>query len=238
METTARKQQVMYDADAEQFVEYDALGEREKYTMRQIYAPLDDEVIIEYDRLREVLLEGGDKQTDLRTNSVEADEYLFDNLCKDIIGFEGEKPENWKEFIPLEEKQTGISKLLGFKIIDSGQAKAAPGRRQWGKPLTRNTVELKCRFNGEIVTCRAHFADKTPGDTASYAAIRSRVSVVEKDLDDSAIKIPSSMRKKSKLFKKLNPQVEGYVGDKVPVHHQAAFVTAFFEPKISDTEKK
>lgn len=67
MENTAQATAAVYDASAEQHVDYQVTGDGEKYTMVQVYAPLDDEVILEYDRLREVLLEGGDDQTEVKT---------------------------------------------------------------------------------------------------------------------------------------------------------------------------
>lgn len=244
MKDTAQKTEVvLYDAKAQQFIKYEVTGDGAKYDMTQVFDPINanvnvDEAIFEYDRLREVLLEGGEKQTDIKTNTVEADNYLFDALCIDVQGFDGEKPENWQNEISLEEKQLFAKELLNFKILDEDPAKAATGKRQWGKSLSKNTIELKCRFNNEIVICKATFADKRPGDVAMYSTMRSRVALVETDLDESAIKIPGQIRRKSEFFNKLKPQVEGYVDDIVPVHHQAAFITAFFEPTISKTEKK
>ncbi len=60
--------------------------------MTQIYRGLPDDVLTEYDRLREVFLESEGKATDLNTDSVAADEYLFEQLCSDVEGFDGEKP--------------------------------------------------------------------------------------------------------------------------------------------------
>ena len=126
------------------------------------------------------------------------------------------------------------------KIIDDDvtDETAKPKKlREWGAKAQSDVVEIKSRFGDKILTTKAIFNSKTPADIAAYSVIKNRVSLVEKDLEDSAIKIPASMRRKAELFDRINPRVEGYAG-RVPVHHKAAFVTGFFEPKISSVGKK
>lgn len=235
-ETAAQKTKTLYNADTEQRFTFEINDDDARYEITQVYSGLPDEQLIEYDRLREVSLESEGNKTDLKTDSVEADDYLFNELCTDIEGYEDEKPENWKELVDHDEKKAGINKLLAVKIISSDKEKQLQ-KRSWLKKSSANTVELQSYFNGEVVTTKAIFGNKTPADTAAYAVIKSRVSLMDRNLDDSAIKIPASMKRKADLFKKLNPTVEGYDG-RVPLHHQAAFVTGFFEPKISSAEKK
>lgn len=226
----------VFDADAEQKYTLTIEDDEAKYELTQVYSGLPDEPLIEYDRLREVLLETNGNKSDLNTQSVEADEYLFNELCTDVLGFEGEKPEEWKSQIDYEEKKFGINKLLGVKIVTSDQEKQVKPR-QWGQKIQANVVVLKSRFNDEIVTAKAFFPEKTPADVAAYSVIKNRISLIDKDLEDSAIKIPASMKRKAAIFDRIKPRVEGYAG-RVPLHHKAAFVTGFFEPKISSAEKK
>lgn len=237
MTKTAQTEEVkIYDADAEQRYTLTVEDDDAKYETTQVYGALTDEALTEYDRLREVLLESDGNKNDLNTDSTEADEYLFDELCTDVEGFDGEKPADWKAQIDYDEKKFGINKLLGVKIISSNKEKQVK-KREWGKKISQNAVTLKSRFNGDIVTTKAFFPDKTPADIAAYSLIKNRVSLVDRDLEDSAIKIPASMKRKAAIFDRINPKVEGYAG-RVPLHHRAAFVTGFFEPRISDAEKK
>ncbi len=239
-----QKAQVLYDADAPQYdadapqsFTFEVEDEDSRYEITQVFKGLPDEALIAFDRLREVSLEGDGKQTtDVKTNSVEADEYLFDELCIEVKGYDGDTPENWKALIPHDEKQAGINKLLAFKIVHSDKTKTVK-QRSWGNSISSHTITLTCYFDSKILTTKCTFADKKPADIASYAVIRSRISLIEKGLDESALKIPASMKKKADFFDKLGPRVEGYDG-RVPLHHKAAFVTAFFESVISSAEKK
>lgn len=234
---TAEETVVLYDKDAAQRVALNIEDDDAKYELIQVYSGLPDDVLTEYDRLREVFLESQGKNTDLNTDSAAADEYLFEQLCVDVEGFDGEKPEHWHDEIDYDEKKFGIGKLLGVKIISSDKEKQVK-RRQWGQSVSSNTVEIKARFDDrKILSLKAHFDKKTPADIAAYAVIKNRVSLVERGLDDSAIKIPASMKRKADLFDRISPRVEGYSGEP-PLHHKAAFVTGFFEPRISSAEKK
>lgn len=226
---------ILYDADARQSLTFDVKDDEGKYEITQIYLGLPDEVLFEYDRLRSIFLEQNGGNTDLKTEAMDADNYFFDALCEDVLGFEEDKPQDWKDLIDYDEKKFGISKLLGFKILSDDSEKAVK-KRSWSKTPS-HTIQLKSRFNAEIVTTSATFAKKTPGDVARYAAMKSRISLQEKNLDDMAIKIPSSMRKKAELFDRMSPVTTGYAG-RVPVHHKAAFITGLFEPNISNSEKK
>lgn len=232
----AKVKELLFDADAIQKYILIVEDDEAKYEITQIFKGLPDDEILEYDRLREVLLETEGEKSSINTDSSEADNYLFKELCIDVEGFEGEKPANWHDLIEYAEKKFGIGKLLGVKIVTSDKEKVVK-KRQWGQRIQSNMVTLKSRFNGEILTTKAFFKDQTPADIAEYSLIKNRISLVDKDLDDSAIKIPASMRQKAKLFDRLKPQVEGYAR-RVPVHHKAAFITGFFEPKISNAEKK
>lgn len=228
---------VLYDADAPQKIALEIDDDEAKYEIVQHYRGLPDDVLVEYDRLREVVLETTGDTTDLNNNSTAADEYCFNELCVDVDGFEGEKPENWKEMIPYDEKKFGIGKLLGVKIV-SNDAEKQVKKRQWGTPSSANTVEIMARFNDTaILTLRAHFGSQTPADIAAYNVIKNRISLIERGLDQQSIKIPASIGRKAELFDKINPRVEGYSG-RVPIHHKAAFITGFFESKISSAEKK
>lgn len=226
----------LYDAHAEQRFAFEAEDGDGKYKIAFVFAGLPDDVLAEFDRLREVLVEAEGDKTDINTNSVAADDYLFRELCKDIEGYDGEKPNGWQEMVDYEEKRAANGKILGFKIVDEDSAKTFK-KRSWGAKQTGQTITLKARFDDEIVVCKASFGAKTPADVAAYNVIKSRVSLVEKNMDESAIKIPASMARKAKIFDRLNPQTEGYIGEP-PLHHKAAFITAFFETSITSAEKK
>lgn len=228
---------VLYDADASQSFTFEVEDQDSRYETTQVFKGLPDEALSNFDRLREVSLEGdGKRTTDVKTNSVQADEYLFDELCVEVKGYDGDTPENWKELIPHDEKEAGINKLLAFKIVHSDKTKTFK-QRSWGHSLSSNTITLTCYFDSKILTTKCTFADKIPADIATYAAIRSRISLIEKGLDESALKIPASMKKKAAFFDKLTVRAEGYAG-RIPLHHKAAFVTTFFESAISSAEKK
>lgn len=225
---------VLYNAHNEQRFAFKV--ENGQYRITFVFKGLTDDVLAEYDRLREVLVEAEGSKTDINTNSVDADNYFFRELCSDIEGYDGEKPDGWQDMVDYEEKKAAIQKVLGFKIIEDNSEKVVQ-KRQWGQKPVSNTVTIKARFDDQILVLKATFKDKLVGDTALYNSIKSRLSLIEKDMDESAIKIPASMKKKAKLFDKLDPRTEGYDGG-VPMHHKAAFVTAFFEPSISSAEKK
>lgn len=228
---------ILYDADAEQSFTFEIEDDDARYEITQVFGALEDKVIAEYDRFREVAVEQDGKDTEIKTNSVIADEYLFEKLCLNILGFEGDKPENWKDLIAYDEKKIGIQKLLGHKIVtDKSQKVVKP--RSWGEKVsTTNTLVLKAYFDGGIVETKAHFEDKKPGDIALYESLKSRVRLSDKGVDESEIKIPASMKKKATLFDRLDPRVEGYAG-RVPMHHKAAFITARYESTLSMIEKK
>jgi hypothetical protein len=228
---------LLYDKTAQQCFTLEISGDGNRYENTQIYKGLPDDVLEEFDRLREVMLDTNGAETGINTNSKDADDYLFENTCIDVLGFEGEKPEDWQKYIESDERRFGISKLLGFKILSSDKELPLK-KRVWGEKTNSNTIVLKARFGeNNTVICKAHFDKKTPADETAYNVIKSRLSLIDRDLDESVIKIPASMKRKADLFDKLKPKTEGYVGDP-PLHHKAAFVTAFFEPKIASAEKK
>lgn len=233
----------LYDANADQRFSFEFEDDDAKYKVTHVYGPLygplADEVLAEFDRLREVIAEPDEatSSTDVKTLGIEATEYLFKEVCKDMEGQEGEKPKNWLELIDYDEKAEGIKALLGHKIIKSTKEKTVL-KRIWGQQISKNTLTMKSFFDGDIVTTKAHFKDKTPGDIALYEAIKTRVKLTEKNLDDQEIKIPAAMKKKAALFDRLNPDVEGYKGGKVPLHHKAAFITARYESVVKRIEKK
>ncbi|HQU84499.1 MAG TPA: hypothetical protein PKY59_15280 [Pyrinomonadaceae bacterium] len=205
------------------------------YEIIQVFSGLPDDVLLEYDRLREVFIESEGKNTNVKTNAIEANEYLFEALCIDVEGFDGEKPENWHEQIDYDEKEYGIKQLLAVKILSSQKEKPL-GKRQWGKPISTNAVEIAFYLNGEIVQRKAEFPKKTPAHISAYAAIKSNVGLVDRGVDDSAMKVPASMKAKADLFDEMQPRVEGYT--RIPLHHKAAFVTGLFESRISAAGKK
>ncbi len=227
---------IKFNADAKQQFTFEVTDDDATYEITQVFSDLQDKILEQFDKLREVSLETSGKVTDMQTNSVVADEYLFDELCIDVLGYDGEKPENWKEMIPYDEKKAGIGKLLAVKIVSDDKEKVVT-KRSWDKPVLSGTVELKSYFSGELVKTKAFFERKTPADLAAYSVIKNRVSLLERGLDDSAIKIPASMKRKADLFDKMDPKTDGYDG-RVPLHHKAAFITGLFEPRISSTEKK
>lgn len=226
----------LYNADAQQKFVFVVEDDEAKYELTQIFKGVPDNAVLEYDRLRQVLMEGEGANTDLNTDSMNADEYLFNELCADVLGYSDEKPANWLELIDYDEKRAGINKLLAVRIVGSNKEKSVK-KREWGHQRSTHTVELQSYFDGKILTTKARFQSKSPADVAEYALIKNRLGLVDKGLDDSAIKIPAQMKRKAALYDKLNPATEGYDG-RVPVHHKAAFVTGFFEPKISSGEKK
>lgn len=240
MTEAAQTKTLLYDATAEQRFTYEITDDDAKYEITQIYSGVPDDVLAEYDQLREVSLDSNGDKTDLLTDSTEADEFLFCTLCTDVLGFEGDKPDNWKELVEYDEKKIGISKLLGLKIVADNKEKPIK-QRAWGKNTSGDSIELHSFFDGRIVTTKAIFSRKTPADVAAYAVIRNRVSLIDRGLDDQAIKIPASMKRKADLFNKIQSdggvQIEGYIGEP-PLHHKAAFITGFFESKISASEKK
>lgn len=226
----------VFKKDAEQSYEFTIEDDDARYELTQVFKGLPDNVLAEFDRLRELSLEGDGKTTDLKTNSVAADEYLFDQLCVDVRGYDGEKPENWKDLVPYDEKKAGISKLLAIKIVTDNSEKAVK-KRSWGATRESNVVELQSYFSGKPVTTKVTFIKKTPADVAAYAVLKNRISLIDRGIDESSMKIPASMKRKAELFDKLEKRIEGYDGEP-PLHHKAAFVSGLFEPRIASTEKK
>lgn len=205
------------------------------YQITQVFSGLPDDILIEYDRLREVFIESEGKNTNVKTNAIEANEYLFKALCIDVEGFDGEKPENWHELIDYDEKEYGIKQLLAVKILSSQKEKPL-GKRQWGKPISSNAVEIAFYWKDQIVKRKAHFPNKSTENIAAYAAIKSNVGLVDRGVDDSAMKVPASMKAKADLFDQMQPKVSGY--KRIPMHHKAAFVTGLFESRITSAGKK
>src|SRR5688500_2458964 len=79
LRNAAESATILFDAAAEQRFAFDADDATDKIVF--VYAGLPDDVLAEFDRLREVLVEAEGDNTDINTNSVAADNYLFRELC-------------------------------------------------------------------------------------------------------------------------------------------------------------
>lgn len=239
-----------YDATAEQrvlvVVEDDECVE--KYT--QVYQPF-VEAMPEYDRLREVNLSGEGNDQELETASEVADDFFFEENCIDVEGIEGDKPENWKGEIDLDERQAGIRRLLAVKVVKESDVPKVARKRSFGAPkVSNNRINLLSTFNGLEVETAIVFAQKLPSDVSKYNRLKARIGLKEgKGFDESKIKIPAQMAAKAEIARNLGRTVsspadyvgytsEGYKDGIVPMHHLALALTAYFERSIKTNQKK
>lgn len=237
MSETAQKQKiVIYDAKAGQAVLLEISDDDGKYQITQIYDSFDD-VLAEYDRLREVnLISEGNEQI-VETLSDVADEWFFEQKCVDVQGFEGEKPADWKARIDIDEKREGISRLLRVKVLSPDEPKTVKSR-SWNGSVNKNRIALLSSFNGKEVETAITFKPKRPSDISKYNRLKSRISLKEgKGFEQSGFKIPTQMAAKAAIAEEIGFTSENYQGDIVPIHHLATALTAYFDKSIKSAGK-
>lgn len=236
----------VYDATAQQRVPVEIEGE----SYVQVYDPFDD-VLAEYDRLREVNLSDNGDEQELETASEIADDHFFEEKCVDIEDFGGEKTEGWKAEIELDERQAGVRHLLAVKIVKNSDEPKAHKKRTFGvKRVSNNRITLLSKFNRKEVETVIIFAEKLPSDISQYNRLKARIGLKEgKGFDESKIKIPAQIVRKAEIAKNIGRTVsspadyigyssEGYRNGIVPKHHLALAVTAYFDRTIKTNQKK
>lgn len=227
---------LVYDAKASQSVLLEITEDDGKYQVTQIFEPFED-ILAEYDRLREVnLITEGSEQI-VETLSDAADEWFFDRKCIDIKGFDGERPEDWKSHIDLEEKREGIARLLRVKVLASDAPKILKSR-SWGNSVNNNRIPLLSSFNGKEVETAVTFKPKRPSDISKYNRLKSRIGLKEgKGFEQSGFKIPTQIEAKAAIAEEIGYTSENYQDDVVPMHHLATALTAYFDKSITSAGK-
>ena len=232
---------VPYNADAPQSLMFES--EEEDDVITQHYAALDDDVIAAHDELREVTLAQAGKKTSIKTASLAADCELFDKAAIGVDGYDEPLPENWKELYPVDEKQTGVRRLLAVKVVRIEDAeRKGTKKRTWSNPQKSIGYRLICFMNG-VRTETEHYviprSDKRFNDLfVEYDRIKNGVQLLEgDDLESSDMQIPSTMRAKAELYDKIMLSYKNYAG-RIPIHHRAAIVAAHFEGNSGLIAKK
>lgn len=228
-----------YDTQADQYVALEIEEGGQIYNVSYLVGAVNP-FLAEYDRLREVSLvaSGGDQV--IETQSSTADEWLFDQIAKDVAGFEGEKPENWLELIDPAEKSHVVRRLLAVKPV-SADAPAVKAKRSWtAERSNTETIRLLSFFDGQEVETAITLKRPRPSDVSKYNRIKARIALSEgKGLEDSAIKIPAQMAAKAEIGEEVCVNVSGYNGSHhPPLHHMALAVTMLFEKDIRSAQKK
>lgn len=227
----------LYDVAAEQRHAFIVEEDESQSTIVHICRPFNN-LLEDYDRMREVTLQQEGKETEIETASIEADEWLFGEIIKGVEGYDGDLPEDFAKRIDIDEKQATIRQLLSVKVL-GGDGIKAEVKRTWGQPNQGRTIKLLSYFNGEEVESEITFKAKDTGVIADYERVKGKVNLKEgKRLNDSKMKIPAQMVAKGKIFKNMVESTTGYANDIVPLHHQAMALSSYFEKTIKNAAKK
>lgn len=214
-----------YDADANQRIRFTT--ELEDAEVDFHFSPVTDERYIEFDRDSRLKLV--DNASFLLPENTKALVKLWNDVCFDIEGIEGEKPQNWKE--EIDESKEKIPSISDFLAVSA----YTEAHRSWGQ--TDQSVTTEAYFNNRITKQKHFLRKKTIDDIKAYRKFqRIPLGNRSKGLESSEIIFPSFAEDKAALYDRMRIKAaEGYA-NRVPLWHKVAVVDAVFASGL--TQKK
>jgi hypothetical protein len=247
----------LYDSEQNQHIPLAIEAGEGEVKVAHVMAPLTDKLLIEFDEARQVAVVGDSRQTGTETHTAAAAAKLWDKACLSVRGYgesDEDLPEDWRELIPIEDKIAVIDHILTCVIVEKDASEIKNGeskngeaenkaRAAWGANRARSIL-TESYFNDEIVLTAHTLRSKTAQDYAEYERINrlmfeNQRSGLRKKSERLAV-FPATMRGKATLYDKVVLSTSGYNaenGGRVPLHHKAVVIDAYFAAK-ADTEKK
>ena len=211
----------LYDAQAEQKYTFTA---DEDLEITHIYKPLSDERFFEFDRNSRLKLV--DDGTNVISDNAKALGDLFDDQIIDVLGFEGEKPENWKAELDIDrDKIPSVSFLLTVSAFSEA-------KRGWGQA---EGVSTEAWFNGKVTRQKHFLRKKTAEDVRDFRKFQKiPIASKAKGLVSGETVIPSNAKGKADLYDRMMSQpATGYAGSIVPAWHKAAVIDHLFSSGLT-----
>lgn len=219
------KEERKYDAKAEQTVSTTVEVDGKTFTLDHRFKPMEDSHALEYERRRDVRLSDADRDAideeglAQSSDTLGAAEWLWNDRIIEVTGIEEDS--DWKQLIPLEDKETAIRGLLMFETRKpkSQRAEGKLNLRTLGATTVR--IEADTLFDGWPIKVAFSMNKPSAEEYRRYKKLMARVTRVRGTKTGSEdIRIDSKARGLGKLFQELKNGVEGYVDDIVPLHHQ------------------
>lgn len=147
-------------------------------------------------------------EAEIKANLIR-DSKIADELIETLKNYP-DLPENWKELLPFEDKQSIIRRATNF-VIDEDSKKITLGK---------TIVPTACYFNGEPARQQHVLRLRTIDDSSRYALIESKQFKPEK-IDRLGGKTVNLLvlqdEAKWKLYQEMRESVKGFANDKVPM---------------------
>jgi hypothetical protein len=233
-EAAAAVDAVLYDAGATQRVPFAVEYKGRTFTLHYNFAPLTDEVLKEYDRLRDVRLAPVDANLagqkgalETKINSFAASVWLWNELALSVegIGRPGDPmPEDWKSRIDDRDKAGAIDDaLLACQIVPPPASE--PGEYlPWEWVDDTSTVYLKAVYAGHEVLTEHVLRKPSKAQVDEYRAFTSSSYLVQgQKINRGERRIPPRAAKLGRLYDALVESTGGYRGA-VPLHHKTIVV--------------
>ncbi|HEX8500803.1 MAG TPA: hypothetical protein VF659_09440 [Pyrinomonadaceae bacterium] len=223
--TTPTPTPVVFDADAEQRYEFQTRRGNLFYPVAHIFGGVNDELLIEMDRARDVRLTDADatETDDDDARAINSSSAVV--IAVDYWNSSGARGENYAGKVADKDKSYAVHNLLlAVEVIAPKTSTASGPCPDDDEPLTYN---LRCLFGGqECVT--THVIRDNPDDFEAYQQIMSRALLVRGTrFGETDQRIPSRMNRLAALYDLIHVSHENYAG-RIPKHHKMAVVQFHF----------
>jgi hypothetical protein len=216
-----KPEEVVYDADAEQRLQFQTERKGKMYTVTHIFGPLKDEDVLEYQR-----------QISQRIGDAEADE--VDEQDATVItskGFQaavnfwntrGARAEGYAGTVSNRDKAYAVGTLLfgvEFESLPLASADELCPEDDDGA----STYVLRCLFDSRECYTSATLRPPTNDEIEEFESLQSRALIVRGTrFGQRDQRIPAKAKRLSELFDLMKFSVQGYTR-RVPLHHKVAF---------------
>src|SRR5882724_1882221 len=210
---------VMYDADAEQRVEFHTERRGTLYPVAHIFraGALKDDAILEYERAKDQRLTDAEiSEADDRDamaivgQSFQAALLYYEKNCERTEGYAGKVSDKDKVFAVNQLFGTGFDELplaMGDQLCPEEDDDSS-------------TYRLKCAANGKVVTTTHELRAASKDEISESQALMSRILLVQgTKFGQRDQRIPSKAKRWGELYDLMKVTVTGYT-EKVPLHHK------------------
>lgn len=223
---------VQYDADAVQHQTFNVDEDGEIYPSTYSTEPLGDERYFEFeeDCATKIVDDGENAQAERFEETFK----LGLELIKDVTGFEGEQPADWKASLdPVDEVVPVVNHLLAAVVVEA--EKPAKKGRTWVKP--ENSYTLESFFHGKPVETKHFLRRKNVEDGKAWEELQKLPLGKKKGLSASdELKFKSQARGKAELYDQMQTKAATGYKSRVPAWHKVAVIDHIFRSKL--TQKK
>lgn len=162
---------LVYDKKSAQRFSFTSSDKENRYEWEFEVKGVSDEMLLEYDRLQEVIITDDEEDRVLGVDSMTASKELFDNHVQLVGGFEGELPTDWQKEFDDDFKQSVVAELLGADVLVDDTPKVTK-KFVFGSKGKGFEVDVVANYNGTQVVVNFEFeGSKDPKHIHRYRKI-------------------------------------------------------------------